>query len=211
VADDEGVRELTDSSYDERGPQFSPDGATIAFTSDHAVAGVQQLELLDVASSRVRRAPAVDGTIEYLQWSPDGSRILLGVAGLGADLAGGQGSGPIVRHDQDEAPAWMPLVDAGVARDDWRSVWVHDVAADRVERLAVEGLNVWEATWCGPNAVLAVTSPAPDEAAWYAADLRRIPLPTAVPEIVYAADRQLGLPAASPSGRRRRGAARRDP
>ena len=201
LADDEGVRELTASSSDERGPQFSPDGATIAFTSDHEVAGVQQLELLDVASGAVRRAPAVDGTIEYLHWSPDGSRILLGVAGLGADLAGGQGSGPIVRHD-DEAPAWMPHVDAGVARDDWRSIWIHDVAADRTERLAVADLNVWEAAWCGPDAVVAVTSPAPDEAAWYAADLRRIPLATAVPEIVYGADRQLGLPAASPTGRR---------
>ncbi|KAB2807826.1 S9 family peptidase [Pimelobacter simplex] len=202
LADRDGVRRLTESAKDERSPQFSPDGTTIAFTSDRDVAGVQQLSLLDVASGEVRHAPAVDGTVEYLHWSPDGSRVLLGVAGLGADLAGGQGSGPIVRHEQGDVPDWMPLVDAGFARDDWRSAWIYDCADDRVERLAVTGLNVWEVVWGGPDAVLAVTSPAPDEAAWYTADLRRIALDTAEAEVVHTADRQLGLPAASPSGQR---------
>jgi len=34
----------------------------------------------------------VEGWVEYLHWSPDGQRILLGVAGHGADVAGGQGA-----------------------------------------------------------------------------------------------------------------------
>ncbi|MFD2467374.1 S9 family peptidase [Amycolatopsis silviterrae] len=203
VADGSGIRRLTGAdTADERNPQYSPDGRTIAFTSDRETSGVQQLMLADAASGQVRAAPAVDGTVEYLQWSPDGARILLGVAGLGADLAGGEGSGGVVRGEREELPGWIPETDSGVSGEDWRSVWLYDVAGRTVERLPLAGRNVWESAWCGPDAVLAVTSPSPGEGAWYTADLRRVEL-SGVDEVVYEPDRQLGWPAASPSGRRR--------
>lgn len=202
LAEENAVRTLTDDAADERGPAFSPDGGTIAFLSDLRAKGRHQLALYDVASGVVRHAPEVDGMVEYLSWSPDGSRILLAVAGLGADLSGGQGSRGVFRAEADDAPSWLPDVDGGVTADHWRSIWTYDVAQGEVRYVPLPGLNVWEAVWCGPDAFLAVTSPAPDEAAWYSADLRRVDAATGTTEVVHVAERQLGLPAASPSGAR---------
>jgi dipeptidyl aminopeptidase/acylaminoacyl peptidase len=61
---------------------------------------------------------------------------------------------------------------------------------------------VWEATWQGPSALLAVTSPAPGEEAWYTARLRRIDLTTGDEEVLCASDLQMGWPAATPTGSR---------
>src|SRR4051812_3494161 len=72
-------------------PAWSPDGATLAYTSD--ATGTAQLVLHDVAAGETRSTPAVDGTVEALAWSPDGSVVALVVAGQGAELAGVQGSG----------------------------------------------------------------------------------------------------------------------
>src|SRR5262249_21900778 len=79
-------------------------------------------------SDRVGEAkatPAVDGTVEYFSWSPDGRAILLGVAGLGAELAGAQGSGR-TSGTAEELPAWIPAVDSGAADDQWRRIWIYD-------------------------------------------------------------------------------------
>src|SRR5215472_13604425 len=64
------------------------DGALRALTSGgrSAKADVFQLYLLVGGQlGEARPAPAVPGTVEYLAWSPDGTRILLGIAGLGAE------------------------------------------------------------------------------------------------------------------------------
>ena len=202
LADGRGVRRLTDGDAMEQSPQFSPDGSLIAFTSDRATAGVQQLELFDVASGQVRETSPVPGTIEYLRWSPGGDRILLGVAGLGADKSGGEGSGTINREAEEGRPEWLPQVDSGGAEDAWRSAWVHDVATDTVRQISAEGVNVWEAEWSGPDAVVAVVSSRPDEGSWYTADLRTIDVATGALDAVHNSDRQLGWPVATPTGAR---------
>ena len=202
LADENGARRLTGGDVLEQSPQFSPDGRFIAFTSDRATAGVQQLELFDVASGEVRQTPAVEGTIEYLFWSPSGGQVLLGVAGLGADKSGGEGSGGINRRSADGQPEWLPQVDSGAAEDAWRSAWVYDVVTDSVRQVSPAGVNVWETVWSGPEALLMVTGGKPDEGAWYTADLRRLDLSSGDLKAVYACDRQLGWPASSPTGAR---------
>ena len=79
---------LTAGPNDDRFPRWSPDGSTLAYLSDRAERGRFQLYLL--SSGRLGEAvaaPAVEGTVEYLAWSPDGGSILLGSAGAGAELA----------------------------------------------------------------------------------------------------------------------------
>src|SRR6266404_3880263 len=86
------VRVLTFGPNTDRLPKYSPDGRQIAFLSDRTRFGEYQLYLLDPGSGAARATPEVDGWIEYLHWSPDSRQILLGVAGHGADIAGGHGA-----------------------------------------------------------------------------------------------------------------------
>jgi dipeptidyl aminopeptidase/acylaminoacyl peptidase len=91
---DGALRALTSGGGSAKAARLAPDGSWLAFLSDRAKAEVFQLYLLaDGQLGEARPAPAVPGTAEYLAWSPDGTRILLGVAGLGAQMADAQGSG----------------------------------------------------------------------------------------------------------------------
>lgn len=62
---------------------------------------------------------AVPGTIKYAHWSPDWRQLLLGVAGLGADLAGGQGSGTTPVEPDGEAPGWQTADAIGNGSSAW--------------------------------------------------------------------------------------------
>jgi dipeptidyl aminopeptidase/acylaminoacyl peptidase len=194
------TRVVTFGPNADRLPKFSPDGLQIAFLSDRVRAGDFQLYLLDPSSGAARAAPAVDGWVEYLHWSPDGKRILLGVAGHGADVSGGQGA---ITSSQiaSAAPSWMPSVESGEEEFRWRRAWVYEVAENRARQVGMADCNIWEAVWCGSDAVAAVVSPGPGEGLWYSAHLNLISLDTGIGRQVYVPRDQLGWPAASPSGR----------
>lgn len=194
------LRVLTQGPRSDRLPKYSPDGKRVAFLSDRQKEGDFQLYLLDPHSTAVRSTPAVQGWVEYFHWSPDGSRILLGVAGHGADVAGGQGAIPTEQLG-DNRPSWMPTVRDEDEPFRWRSVWVYEVAADRVHRVSGSTVNVWEAAWCGNAAVAAILSPGPSEGLWYCARLAILDIHTGESREVYRPEDQLGWPASSPSGR----------
>jgi dipeptidyl aminopeptidase/acylaminoacyl peptidase len=195
------TRVLTFGPNTDRLPKYSPDGRHIAFLSDRRKAGDFQLYLLDPSSGAARPTMVVDGWVEYLHWSPDGERILLGVAGHGADISGGQGA---VTSQRVEAalPSWMPVVETGDESFRWRSAWIYELKTNTVRRLNQPGLNTWEVVWCGRDALAAVASDAPGEAAWYTASLRIIDVNSGQRRVVYSPKDQLGWPAASPSGKR---------
>src|SRR6266536_2047427 len=118
------LRALTSGGGSAKAARFAPDGSSLAFLSDRAEAEVFQLYLLaDGQLGEARPAPAVPGTVEYLAWSPDGTRILLGVAGLGAEMADAQGSGT-VGSGESGLPSWYPEVEAGTPEDAWRDLWI---------------------------------------------------------------------------------------
>jgi len=197
-----GLRQVTAGSGSARWGRFSPDGTTLAFLSDRAAPGVFQLFLLaDGHFGEALAAPAVPGTIEYAHWSPDGRQILLGVAGLGAELSGGQGSG---RNGgaADELPSWHPAVDSGVPDDAWRRLWLYAADTGELSRLSPDGLNCWEAGWCGPDQVVAITSTRAGEDDWYSAALTLIDCATGRSRELLHSDVQLGLPCGSPDGSR---------
>ncbi|WP_165777694.1 alpha/beta hydrolase family protein [Amycolatopsis antarctica] len=203
TTEDGELRAVTAGRASARGARFSPDGGTLAFLSDRREAGVFQLHLLDDdGPAEASPAPEVPGTVEYAHWSPDGRMVLLGVAGLGADLSGGQGSGSTARRKQDK-PSWFPEVeDEGTGGvDTWRSLWIYTVATDSLTRLSPEGLNCWEAGWCGPGHVVAISSGEPGEAAWYTARLSLLDSAGKVRTLLDSPV-QLGLPAGSPDGNR---------
>jgi len=201
VADEHGLRMVTGGPHSDRCPRWSPDGQALAHLSDRAEEGVFALYLLRGGLGEAMATPPVDGTVEYCSWSPDGRQVLLGVAGRGADLAGGQGSG--TTKGTAAGPAWLPEVRGVADAHEWRSAWVYDVAADAVRRVSPQGVNVWEATWLGPDRIVAVASPGdPSENAWYTANLLAIDIADGGDQVVYKPNDQLGWPAGSPSGRR---------
>ena len=185
------------------GARFSPDGSALAFLSDRRASGVFQLFLLEDGLDEAVAAPEVAGTVEYAHWSPDARRVLLGVAGLGADLAGAQGSGTI--GTGSSAPeSWQPLIETGEGDDAWRSLWVYVVETGELTRLSPEGMNCWEAAWCGADRVAVVASDGPSEDLWYDATLRLLTLDgdagDEARELMGSAV-QIALPAGSPNGR----------
>jgi len=195
------TRVLTFGPNTDRSPKYSPTGARLAFLSDRHEAGDFQLFLLDVASGAARAAARVDGWVEYLHWSPSGRRILLGVAGFGADVAGAQGAITSKAMREERPPSWMPSIEYGGDARRWRRAWVYEPDTDQVQPVGAPSLNVWEAVWCGEDALAAIVSPGPGEGLWYTANLQLIDIASGRGRTVFESDDQLGWPACSSSGR----------
>jgi dipeptidyl aminopeptidase/acylaminoacyl peptidase len=199
---DGALRALTSGGGSAKAARLAPDGSALAFLSDRAKAHVFQLYLLASGQlGEAQPAPAVPGTVEYLAWSPDGTRILLGIAGLGAEMADAQGSGT-VGSGESGLPSWYPEVEAGTPEDAWRSLWLYTPASGDLARVSPDGLNVWEAAWSGPGHVLAITSEQPSEDDWYCAVLSRLDISTGAVTELLRSDVQLGLPAGTSDGTR---------
>jgi dipeptidyl aminopeptidase/acylaminoacyl peptidase len=197
---DGALRALTSGSGSAKAARLSPDGSSLAFLSDRAKAEVYQLYLLaDGQLGEARPGPAVPGTVEFLAWSPDGTRILLGVAGLGAEMSDAQGSGTAASGESG-LPSWYPEVETGTPEDAWRSLWLYSPASGELARISPDGLNVWEAAWSGLGHVLAITSERPSEDAWYSAVLSRLDIATGETTELLRSDVQLGLPAGTSDG-----------
>ena len=196
------IEEVTAGPNDDRSPAWSPDGTTIAFLSDRGHRGRFGLYLLQEGRlGEALAAPDVDGSVEWLAWSPDSRNVLLGVAGAGAEKAGVEGSGRI--PDGADKPDWLPRVTTGDMASLWRRAYRYDVAAGTLAPLSREGLNVWEAAWCGNDAVVAVASESPGEDAWYDAPLALVDVRTGTERVLHTPreGRQLGWPTATPDGR----------
>lgn len=194
------MRVLSAGPHTDRLPKFSPDGTQVAFLSDRHQPGDFQLHFIDVSTGAVRAAGRVEGGwVEYSHWSPDGARILLAVAGHGADTAAGHGA--IASQVREErAASWLPQVETGQEAHRWRSAWLYDCASNRVTQIPTPGVNPWEIVWCGRDAIAAVVSAAPSEGSWYKSHLRFFEIASGRSRVLYEPQDQIGWPSASPSG-----------
>lgn len=195
------VRRLTDGdTVVESKPCWAPDGTTLAFLSDARSPGRTELVLRDWASGRRSFAPPVGGVIESISWSPDGSQLLLGVAGFAADKPGVQGATAIAAQ-KDELPAWTPEIEIGDEEDRWRRLFIWRRDGDRCERIGDDGTQVWEASWCGNDRAVAIASNSPVEGTWYDAALVELGRDGSRRDL-YRPRMQLGCVAGSPDGTR---------
>ena len=192
---------VTQGPRSDSSPKWSPDGRSVAFLSDREQAHLNRLRILDLDGATDRATAAVDGFVEYFHWSAEGKTILLGVAGYGSDLAGAQGAISVrLESEADEGPAWAPSVDGAAEGAPWRSVWLYDLASDAARQITPQGLNIWEAVWCGDSHLAAICSDRPDETWWYTADVRLIEIDGGAVHSLFRPEDQLGWLAASPSG-----------
>jgi dipeptidyl aminopeptidase/acylaminoacyl peptidase len=198
-----GVELLTRGSGSDSSPKWSPDGSSIAFLSDREQAHVNRLRILDINSRAERASPQIDGFVESLEWSADGQFVLLCVAGFGSDLAGAQGAVAVSREcDADTQADWTPTVEGAPEASPWRSAWVYDVATQSARQVTLPGVHVWQASWAGPDHIVAICSEQPEETWWYTADVRLIAVEDGDFRSLFKPDDQLNCVVASPSATR---------
>lgn len=185
----------------DRLPRWSPDGTKLAFLSDRRGTGEQQLYLArEVNQWRPEETPVVDGFVEYLHWSPDGTKVLLGVAGGGADLAGCQG-GMTTAAKEGPLPGWIPEVDSGNAENLWRSIYIYNLDLGETTKILSDDLNIWESNWMGNDDIVAIVSNSHSEGSWYKSRLVTQSIRDCRCKNLYTPEDQIGLPCSSPSGR----------
>jgi len=201
-ADGSGFQQITNGPHDDDQPRWSPDGMTLTFRSDRAAPGRHQLYELHVDTiGEARALSVVEGVAEQHTWSPDGSRILVLVAGLDAEQSDAVGSGTVATDD--DVPPWIPEVESSDRTDDTRRcLCTIDVATGTVVPVGRPELNVWEAVWCGSDRIAALVSDDPGEGAWYGARLVMIDVAGGTDRTILESDVQLGWVRASPDGRR---------
>jgi dipeptidyl aminopeptidase/acylaminoacyl peptidase len=173
-------------------PRFSPDGRSLAFTSDRDRPGLAGLYLLQ-DGAEAQPLGEIAGLVEQVVWSQKGDRLLVLAADPGADLAGAQ-TGVKVTSEETDVVVERP----GKA---WRRLWMVDVASGETREVSPEGLNVWEVGWNGDGPAVAIVSDDPSESAWYVARLALLDLDARTATDVYTPEWQLQSPVLSPDGR----------
>jgi dipeptidyl aminopeptidase/acylaminoacyl peptidase len=169
-------------------PRFSPDGSRLAFASDRGHEGRLSLRVDD------HELGEIPGSVENIHWSPDGTRLLVLAADLGADRAGAQSATKIQEAgaEQQDPKVVRPALF-------WRRLWLVDAATGGTSDVTPEGVNVFEVGWAGGKAV-AVCTDEPSESAWYDAWVGLIDLDALAVERVHTPKWQLQAPRISPGG-----------
>ncbi|MGE5227117.1 MAG: prolyl oligopeptidase family serine peptidase [Planctomycetaceae bacterium] len=199
AADGSGWRTITNGPNTDDDPRWSPDGTRLTFRSDRGERGRFQLyELRAGEVGEARPLAAIPGVVEHHRWSPDGASILVVVAGGHAEQADALGSGTL-GAGEDDAP-WLPEVESFEDEQEWRRLWIVDVASGEARRVSRDGLNVWEAAWVGNGTIAAIVSEGPSEGDWYTAPLALLDLTTGDEQVLYRSAVQLGYVEGSPDG-----------
>jgi Tol biopolymer transport system component len=122
-----GYLRLTDDTFRDRGPSWSPDGKEILFYSDRS--GGYELWLIHPDGSGLRQLTRQGtGSTNFPQWSPDGARIAYASMGAGWYML------DMRSPEAPQAPALQPAVAADA--DFWPLSWTRD--GGRIAGLAVQ-------------------------------------------------------------------------
>jgi dipeptidyl aminopeptidase/acylaminoacyl peptidase len=175
-------------------PRLSPRDGRLAFAASGDNGDTLMIEN---GAGALVAAKTFEGHIEELRWSPDGSRVLLVIAGLGADVSGHEGGFATTRAES--GPDWLPEVETGVEQNLWRRLWLYHLSEDRAELLSSPTTNIWEASWCGTDRIAVVRSSNHDEGSWYNSSLALVDMQGAE-RILHKPAEQIGLPTGSPDG-----------
>ncbi|QMV19428.1 amidohydrolase family protein [Granulicella sp. 5B5] len=88
--DGSGLKQITFGHGDDREPRISPDGKTIAFTSDRAFEGSYDIWTVDIATGKLTRVTSSPADEFGPNWTPDGKSLAFisgtGIAGKSVEL-----------------------------------------------------------------------------------------------------------------------------
>lgn len=180
--------------------ELSPCGGRIAFAVADAETGHDRLTVM-TAEGAITDDLLTDGRIEQLGWSPNGSAVLLLVAGTGTDTTTLAGS--IGESARPAGESWRPAIDDGTPDpEDWRRLSIHRLGRSVLAPpVAVPGM-IWEASWCGGVAIAVLLSDHSGEAAWYRAALASVDIGSGDVRTLYQPQDQIGQVRGSPGGDR---------
>ena len=191
------------ADHNDSDPKWSPDGATLAFLSDRGRGGGNaQLFLADRGDlAGARPGPVLEGeVVESFAWDASGRRILIQSADAGADAAGSAATARIGSGDVAEQPSWMPAVETGSHDGQWRRARIWEVETGQLIAIGTADRNVWEASWLGDDAVVAIVSASPTEGGWYQTEIAIAPAAGGAFETFAAPEVELAGIAGSPDG-----------
>lgn len=177
--------------------RLSPDGQVLAFACQGDDPEADTIAIR--SDEKVLATATVRGRIEQIDWSPDGTKLLVVVAGTAADLAGIHGG--YAQKTKAETAAWLPEVRLGEGDDLWRTIWIWDLdGAPR--QLTRPPLNIWEASWCGTASIAALVSDDHSEGSWYEARLALVDASSGIARTVHVPADQIGVVRGAPDGSR---------
>jgi dipeptidyl aminopeptidase/acylaminoacyl peptidase len=170
---------------------WSPDSKQIAFISDCATPGQQQIFLADGAAGTPRQLTHVKGFVHNLAWSPDGNQ-------LGFLFVENASRPPGALH------AIKPLVGvistATIA--EIQRVAVVDLSTGKLSQVTPENLHIYEFDW-SPNSknFAYVAAAPPGEDNWWIAQLYTQAFPSGDPHSILQPKLQIAVPRWSPDGK----------
>ena len=178
----------TTSPCKEWGPEFSPDGRTIAFFSDGATPAQLQIWVAPAGGGAPRQVTSLKGQLDHLVWAPDGRSIaFLYVEGS--------------TQETGALTAYKP--DAGVVQEqiDEQRIAVADVQTGRVRAVSPADLYVYDYDWSPDGKTFAA------EAAkgsgtnnYWLAELYRVDAATGQTRSIWKPELQIACPRFSPDG-----------
>ncbi len=171
--DGSAMKQITFGHGDDREPRISPDGKTIAFSSDRAFKGSYDIWTVDIASGALKQITSSDADEFEPAWSPDGKAIAF-VSGAGIasksleliELASGKQS-TIVKVDpalgRVDAPSFSPsgkrvsfvqFAGAGMFMSGARLVVVDDQGHQPIYTGKADDAFPFAASWLSENEVV---------------------------------------------------------
>jgi dipeptidyl aminopeptidase/acylaminoacyl peptidase len=146
------IRQLTFSGKNDGSPRWSPDGRSIAFTSDRD--GPAQLYLLPLGGGEAEKLTDGKEAIRSFRWSPDGTRIALLMPEAKPDALQAR------ERDKDDGRV--------VDKDERRArIWMLDVATKSLVRTTARNWRIDQIEWpaAAPNTLIvaATATPAIDQ------------------------------------------------
>ena len=178
---------MIESERNDTAPRWSPDSARLAFLSDRSSPDRYAAYLCEPKERRVKPFAPISGSAESIAWAPGGLQVFVQTVASATP--------------PDDLPDWTPEVEKTVPDDAWRRIWIYDKDGGSPHLLDWLGVTVWEAAWCGNDAIVAVVSDNPREAGWFQARLVYIDLQRKTCETIYEPSSQIGLPLATDDGR----------